>query len=78
MTRAFSFPGRRSFLLIWTGQMVSLLGSGLSSFALGVWIYQRTDSVMLLALNMFAYALPQVGLSPLSRALVIDGTGGRP
>ena len=36
MTRAFSFPGRRSFLLIWAGQMVSLIGSGLTSFALGV------------------------------------------
>ncbi|MCX7041020.1 MAG: MFS transporter [Spirochaetes bacterium] len=70
MTRAFSFPGRRSFLLIWAGQMVSLLGSGLTSFALGVWIYQRTDSVMLLALNMFAYALPQVLLSPVAGALV--------
>jgi DHA3 family macrolide efflux protein-like MFS transporter len=70
MTRAFSFPGRRSFLLIWAAQMVSLLGSGLTSFALGVWIYQRTDSVMLLALNMFAYALPQVLLSPLAGALV--------
>lgn len=70
MTRAFSFPGRRSFLLIWAGQMVSLLGSGLTSFALGVWIYQRTDSVMLLALNMFAFALPQVLFSPLAGALV--------
>ncbi len=70
MTGRFSFPGRRSFLLIWAGQMVSLLGSGLTSFALGVWIYQRTDSVLLLGLNMFAYALPQVLLSPLAGALV--------
>lgn len=69
MTRAFTFPGRRSFLLIWAGQMVSLMGSGLTSFALGVWIYQRTDSVMLLGLNMFAFALPQVLLSPLAGVL---------
>lgn len=69
MTRAFTFPGRRSFLLIWAAQMVSLMGSGLTSFALGVWIYQRTDSVLLLGLNMFAYALPQVLLSPLAGVL---------
>ena len=50
--------------------MVSLMGSGLTSFALGVWIYQRTDSVLLLGINMFAFALPQVILSPLAGALV--------
>ena len=65
-----SFPGRRNFLLIWVAQMVSLMGSGLTSFALGVWIYQRTDSVLLLGINMFAFALPQVILSPLAGALV--------
>ncbi len=70
MKAAFSFPGRRSFLLIWAAQMISLLGSGLTSFALGVWIYQRTDSVLLLGINMFAFALPQVVLSPLAGALV--------
>jgi len=66
----FTFPGRRAFLLLWVGQLVSLLGSGLTAFALGVWIYQRTNSVLLLALNMLAYALPQVVLSPLAGALV--------
>jgi MFS transporter, DHA3 family, macrolide efflux protein len=70
MNAAFSFPGRRGFLLIWAAQMISLLGSGLTSFALGVWIYQRTDSVLLLGINMFAFALPQVALSPLAGVLV--------
>jgi MFS transporter, DHA3 family, macrolide efflux protein len=70
MAAAFSFPGRRSFLAIWAAQMISVLGSGLTSFALGVWIYQRTDSVLLLGINMFAFALPQVVLSPLAGALV--------
>ena len=29
----------RTFWIIWSGQFVSMLGSGLTSFALGVWIY---------------------------------------
>jgi hypothetical protein len=33
MASTLSFPGRRSFLLIWAGHIVSLLGSGLTSFA---------------------------------------------
>jgi len=30
------------FLTIWFGQLISTLGSGLTGFALGVYIYQRT------------------------------------
>ena len=33
------------FLTIWFGQLISTLGSGLTGFALGVYIYQRTGSV---------------------------------
>jgi DHA3 family macrolide efflux protein-like MFS transporter len=64
------FPGLRNFLLIWIGQLVSLLGSGLTSFALGVWIYQRTGSVTLLSFNMLAYSLPHILLSPVAGHLV--------
>ena len=39
--------GMRTFTIIWLGQLVSTLGSGLTGFALGVWIYQSTNSVML-------------------------------
>jgi DHA3 family macrolide efflux protein-like MFS transporter len=31
--------GMRTFLTIWAGQLISMIGSGLTSFALGVWIY---------------------------------------
>lgn len=30
------------FLLLWTGDLVSSVGSGLTSFGLGVYIYQQT------------------------------------
>jgi MFS family permease len=60
----------RVFLIVWFGQLVSLVGSGLTSFALGVWTYQRTQSVTQFALITFFAALPGIVLSPLAGALV--------
>ncbi|MGH9360382.1 MAG: MFS transporter [Thermoanaerobaculia bacterium] len=60
----------RSFLIIWIGQVVSRLGTGLTGFALGVWVYQRTGSVTQLALISFFTVAPAVLMSPLAGALV--------
>lgn len=62
--------GMRTFLVIWAGQLVSTVGSGLTSFTLGVWIYQETGSVTLFAINMLAFALPNLLVSPFAGALV--------
>lgn len=56
----------RTFLVIWLGQSVSVFGSGLTSFALGLWVYQRTGSVTAFSLMGLAAVLPQVLLSPLA------------
>jgi MFS transporter, DHA3 family, macrolide efflux protein len=55
-----------SLLLVWAGQIVSLFGSGLTGFALGVWLYQRTGSASNFALVALCTALPQMILSPLA------------
>lgn len=60
----------RTFFIIWFGQLVSTIGSGLTGFALGVWIYQETNSVTLFSLNLLAYALPYLLVSPLAGAVV--------
>jgi MFS transporter len=70
MTKAKGTEGMRAFLIIWVGQVVSLLGSGLTSFALGVWVYQRTGSVTKFALILFFAALPGIVLSPIAGAIV--------
>jgi len=62
--------GMRTFLVIWFGQLISTLGSGLTGFALGVWIYQETGSATLFAMNMLAVAVPNLLISPLAGALV--------
>lgn len=60
----------RTFIIIWFGQLVSTIGSGLTGFALGVWIYQKTNSVTLFSLNLLAYALPNLLVAPIAGALV--------
>jgi len=32
------------FALVWFEQLISLTGSGLTEFVLGVWVFQRTGS----------------------------------
>jgi MFS family permease len=59
----------RSFLIIWIGQLVSLIGSQLTGFALGVWVYDQTRSVLWLALTQVAMQAPYVVLSPLAGVL---------
>lgn len=61
--------GMRAFFTIWVGQLVSLIGSQLTGFALGVWVYDQTHSVLLLALTQIAQQAPYVILSPLAGVL---------
>jgi len=63
-------PGFRTFLLIWFGQLISLTGTGLTGFSLGVWVYQRTGSVTQFALIALATTLPGILFSPIAGALV--------
>jgi DHA3 family macrolide efflux protein-like MFS transporter len=60
----------RAFLWIWGGQVVSILGSNLSGFALGVWLYQTTGSASNFALVALCTVLPQLMVSPLAGGLV--------
>jgi MFS family permease len=59
-----------AFILIWLGQLVSLVGSSLTSFALGVWVFQTTGSVTLYGLIIVSATLPNVLLSLPAGALV--------
>jgi len=70
MTKIGLSPGIRAFLLVWFGQLISLVGSKLTGFALGVWVFQTTGSVTRFALIMVFTALPGVVLSPLAGAFV--------
>lgn len=60
----------RSFFVIWVGQVISVIGSDLTGFALGVWVYQRTGSVTQFTLIVICTVAPGILLSPLVGALV--------
>ena len=43
-----------TFVIIWLGQLVSLVGSCLTSFALSLWVYEQTGSSAQFALIVVA------------------------
>ncbi|MBW6465752.1 MAG: MFS transporter [Brevefilum sp.] len=63
-------PGFRTFLVIWFGQLISLTGSGLTGFAIGVWVFLETGSTTLFALIQLFTTLPNIMMGPISGALV--------
>ena len=60
----------KTFTVIWIGQLVSMLGSGMTRFAFGIWIYQQTGRVTEMALTIFFAMAPSILLSPIAGALV--------
>lgn len=63
-------PGNiNKFLVIWLGQVISMLGSGLTAFALGVWIFQKTGQATPFALTILFANLPRILLLPLAGSL---------
>lgn len=60
----------RTFFTVWSGQLVSVLGSTMSAFATQFWIYDETGSVTALAMVNLAFSLPSVLVAPIAGALV--------
>lgn len=54
----------RTYFTIWLGEVATTVGSALTSFALGLWIYEQTGSVSFFTLNLLAYAVPELVLTP--------------
>jgi MFS transporter, DHA3 family, macrolide efflux protein len=63
-------PSFKTFLLAWSGQVVSTLGSGFTSFALGVWLFQRSHSTTQWTLLVFCYSIATVLALPFAGAIV--------
>jgi MFS transporter, DHA3 family, macrolide efflux protein len=62
--------GLRNFLLIWVGQVISSVGSRLSSFALGIWVLRTTGSPTNFAMTFLAMTIPSLVVSIVAGALV--------
>lgn len=53
----------KKFLLLWTGELVSSIGGGLTSFGLGVYVFNQTGSAGAMALVTLLAFLPTLLLS---------------
>jgi DHA3 family macrolide efflux protein-like MFS transporter len=60
----------RNFLLIWIGQLISSVGSGLSSFAVSIWILRTTGSTIQFAMTFVVSAIPGIIAALIAGALV--------
>jgi DHA3 family macrolide efflux protein-like MFS transporter len=56
----------RTFMIIWIGQLISILGSGLTGFGLSVWIFAQTGEATPFALNALFYNLPRILVAPIA------------
>ena len=61
---------KKVFATIWFGQLVSALGTGLTNFALGVWVFERTGSASQFTLIAVFGALPNIITLPFAGALI--------
>lgn len=57
------------FMLLWSGDFISAIGSGLTSFGLGVYIFQQTGKASLMALVTLLAFLPSLLLGPIAGVL---------
>ncbi|MBU7315361.1 MFS transporter [Paenibacillus oleatilyticus] len=59
----------RKFLIVWAGQLFSAIGSGLTAFALGVFVFQKTQSAMDYSLIILFNFLPSFLMLPFTGVL---------
>ena len=62
--------GMLAFLLVWIGQIVSVLGSGMTGFGLTIWMYQQTKSATAMGMMQVAFITPFLILSPIAGVMV--------
>jgi MFS transporter, DHA3 family, macrolide efflux protein len=61
--------GFGTFLAVWGGQFISLLGSQVTAFALGIWVFKQHGAVTPVALIILSLTLPEILVSPFAGAL---------
>jgi MFS family permease len=59
----------KKFMVIWAGELISNIGSGMTAFAISVYMYRLTGSVALVSAAALLAYLPAVLLNPLGGVL---------
>jgi len=59
----------RKFLLLWSGQLISTIGNGLTAFGLGIYVFQQTGKASAMALVTLLAFMPSLLLSAFAGVL---------
>ena len=62
--------GMRGFVIVWLGQMVSLLASSMTGFGMTLWMYRQTESATAMGLMQVAFITPFLLFSPIAGVMV--------
>ena len=62
--------GMFAFVLVWIGQLISVLGSSMTGFGLTIWMYQQTHSATAMGMMQVAFITPFLILSPIAGVMV--------
>lgn len=62
--------GMPAFVVIWLGQLVSILASQMSQFALTVWAFEKTGSATALGLVQVFFITPFLLISPIAGVMI--------
>ncbi len=69
-TSPFAVFRNRNFTLLWTGQLVSTIGSSLTSLAASILVFRLTDSALSVGLMLMATAAPSLLVGLIAGVLV--------
>lgn len=59
----------KKFMMIWIGELISAIGSGMTAFALSIYVYELTGSVSYVSLVTLLAYMPTILLSPVGGVL---------
>lgn len=70
MTQQKRPTGMVGFSIVWIGQIISLMASGMTTFALAIWMYQKTESATAMGLMQVFFITPFLIMSPIAGVMV--------
>jgi hypothetical protein len=59
-----------AFTVVWLGQMISVIATNMTQFALTIWIFEKTSSATALGLQQVFFITPFLIISPFAGAMV--------
>lgn len=68
--RAGQPTGLFAFVVVWIGQIISIVASNMSWFALTIWVFQKTQSATAMGLAQVFFITPFLVISPIAGVMV--------